>query len=220
MDLWNKLTAGFGSHADLLGFASTARPTADEWLAAFTGNFMQHPDATHGTQALMSGLRFYTPEFMAAVTAIPPVATRKPLLAGNIPQAIYTATGPIIATVYQNLISRNAARSEIQAAFTQAMPSLLAQYNHTSYSSNGVGYQRSQPQSASAPAPASAYPRPHCGWRPPGRRARWSACSGTLQKWKLSPSRPMGRRSRSSRPVWGRPWRSSTPGRRVWTGWR
>src|SRR5690348_13967878 len=129
MTLWNQFTARFGARPDLLGFAATATPTADEWLGAFTGRFMQHPDTADGTQALLSGLRIYTPDFMAQLAALPPVAARRPPIMGNIPQAVYTATGPIILDVYQRLLSQSADRREIQAAFTQAVPALVQRYN-------------------------------------------------------------------------------------------
>ena len=80
--------------------------------------------------------RFYTPAFMAALAALPPVEMRRLHVAGTIPRAIYTATGPIIADAYQKLIGRNAGHAEIQAAFAQAPPALAAQYNQTSDTSN------------------------------------------------------------------------------------
>ena len=136
MNIWTRITAGFGARPDMLGFAAGATPTADEWLTAFTANFMGQPYADHGALALMSGLRFYTPAFVAALAALPPVEMRQPHIAGTIPRAIYTATGPIIADAYQKLIGRNAGHAEIQAAFAQATPALAAQYNQTTYTSN------------------------------------------------------------------------------------
>jgi hypothetical protein len=140
MAFWNQFTARFGAQPDLLGFAATATPSADAWLGAFTDRFMQHPDTVAGTQAFMSGLRFYTADFMTQLAALPPVATRRPPIMGNIPCAIYTATGPIILDVYERLIRQHADRRTIEAAFTQALPALIQQYNATTYTANGVGY--------------------------------------------------------------------------------
>jgi hypothetical protein len=128
MDAWNQLTARFNTGPDLLGFSASATPAADEWLGAFTTYFMKHPQAKPGVRALMSGLRFYTAPFMAELAALPSVELRQPALPGRIPNAIYTATRPIIASVYQKLISQNAGRGEVQAAFAQAMPGLIRQY--------------------------------------------------------------------------------------------
>jgi hypothetical protein len=128
MDIWNQITARFATGPDLLGFEATATPAADEWLAAFTTYFLRHPEAKHGVRALMSGLRFYTPAFVAEVTALPAVELRQPPLPGRIPNAIYTATRSIIASVYQERISRQAERQAVQAAFAQAMPGLIGQY--------------------------------------------------------------------------------------------
>jgi hypothetical protein len=130
MNLWTRLTARFGPQADMLGFAPTATPTADAWLTAFTDNFMSRTTAAYGADALMSGLRFYTADFVAQLQALPPIATRQPPFPGRIPQAIYTAAGPIIVDVYQAVISRNGGRAEIRAAFTQAMPGLLRQNDY------------------------------------------------------------------------------------------
>ena len=130
MKIWHRLVARFGPQSDLLGFAPSATPDADTWLTAFTGNFMSHPTAAHGTDALMSGLRFYTPAFVAELKALPSIDVRQPPLAGRIPRAIYTTAGPIIVDVYQNLISRNTGHREIQTAFLQAMPGLVNQYNY------------------------------------------------------------------------------------------
>jgi hypothetical protein len=130
MKLWNRLVARFGPQPDLLGFTPTATPDADTWLTAFTGNFMSHPTAAHGADALMSGLRFYTLAFVAELQALPSIDVRQPRLAGRIPRAIYATTGPIIVDVYQNLISRNTGHGAIQAAFLQAMPGLVNQYNY------------------------------------------------------------------------------------------
>jgi hypothetical protein len=138
MNPWNRFAARFAGRRDLLGFAADATPSADEWLAAFTRHFLGHPDAEHGHQALMSGLRFYTADFVAAIAALPPVAVRQPPLLGNRPRAIYTAAGPIIAAVYQQLIARHAAREEISAAFTEAAPGLLGGYDGAIYLTSGA----------------------------------------------------------------------------------
>jgi hypothetical protein len=130
MDIWNRLTARFGPQPDLLGFASTATPTADAWLQAFTDHFMSHPNAAAGADAFMSGVRFYTAAFVAEIKALPPVEERQPPLPGRIPRAIYMTAGPIIVDVYQNLMSRNAGHREIHAAFVRAMPGLLRQNNY------------------------------------------------------------------------------------------
>jgi len=129
MNFWNRLTDRTSSRVDMLDFATGATPSADEWLVAFTGSFMQHPEVAHATNTLMSGLRFFTAEFVADVASLPSPETRRPQLAGRIPRAIYTATGPIIQDVYQKLISGNAGRSQIQAAFAQAVPVLVGEYN-------------------------------------------------------------------------------------------
>jgi len=129
MDIWKRFTAGFGPKEDLLHFAPDATPSADEWLVAFTESFMKRHDASHATDTLMSGLRFFTADFVAAVAALPSPETREPPIGGRIPKAIYKATGPIIETVYQKLISRNAGRGQIHAAFAQAVPVLVGEYN-------------------------------------------------------------------------------------------
>ena len=138
MNPWNRFAARFAGRRDRLGFATDATPSADEWLAAFTRHFLGQPDAEHGQQALMSGLRFYTADFVAAIAALPPVALRRPPILGNRPRAIYTAAGPIIAAVYQQLIARNAAREEISAAFTEAAPGLLGGYDGAVYLTSGA----------------------------------------------------------------------------------
>jgi len=138
MNPWNRFAARFAGRRDRLGFAADATPSADEWLAAFTRHFLGQPDAEHGQQALMSGLRFYTADFVAAIAALPPVALRRPPILGNRPRAIYTAAGPIIAAVYQQLIARNAAREEISAAFTEAAPGLLGGYDGAVYLTSGA----------------------------------------------------------------------------------
>jgi hypothetical protein len=115
----------------MLDFAPEATPSADEWLVAFTDSFMKRPDAGHATNTLMSGLRFFTAEFVAAVATLPSPETRQPPIGGRIPRAVYTATGPIIQDVYQKLISQNAGRGQIQAAFAQAVPVLVGEYNHS-----------------------------------------------------------------------------------------
>src|SRR5689334_21280481 len=108
MDIWQRLTERFDPGTDLLGFTTTATPDADEWLTAFTTYFMRNPQAKPAARALMSGQRFFTAAFVAEIGALPSVEFRQPALPGRIPNAIYTSTRPIIATVYQNLISRNA----------------------------------------------------------------------------------------------------------------
>ncbi len=140
MALWKRITAHFGAQTDMLGFPAAATPTADEWLAAFTANFLYHPNVAQGTAALMSGLRYFTPEFTAQIAALPPVAGRLPVIPGNIPQAIYTATGPIIAEVYQTMIGTKADRRAIQAAFARAVPALVTRYNTASYTVSGLGH--------------------------------------------------------------------------------
>jgi len=129
MNIWNKLTARLGPRADMLAFAPDATPSADEWLVAFTESFVRRPDSAHATNTLMSGLRFFTAEFVANIASLPSPETRRPPIGGRIPRAIYTATGPIIQDVYQKLISRNAGRGQIQAAFAQAVPVLVGEYN-------------------------------------------------------------------------------------------
>jgi hypothetical protein len=126
---------GFTTHTsnipDMLGFAADATPSADEWLAAFTADFVRYPAAEHGARALMSGLRFYTAGFVAEIAALPPVSARQPALVGKDLCAVYTATGPIIADVYQNLIRHNAPRDDIQDAFAQSMPGLIGHYQRS-----------------------------------------------------------------------------------------
>lgn len=129
MNIWNKLAARFGPRADMLAFAPGATPSADEWLVAFTESFVRRPDSAHATNTLMSGLRFFTAEFVADVASLPSPETRRPPIGGRVPRAIYTATGPIIQDVYSKLISRNAGRGQIQAAFARAVPVLVGEYN-------------------------------------------------------------------------------------------
>jgi hypothetical protein len=129
MSIWNRLTDRFSAKPDLLGFADAATPTADEWLTAFTLYFMQNPGVEHGVRGLMAGLRFFTAQFVAEIAALPPVESQRSPVAGSIPKAIYTATAPIVVGVYQNSISRKAGRGDIQAAFTQAAPRLMDEYN-------------------------------------------------------------------------------------------
>lgn len=131
---------GFSAGRDLLGYTLGATPPADAWLAAFTGSLLQQPTAAHGTEALMSGLRFYTAAFVAEIAALPPVEARLPPLPGNTAQAIYTATGPIIVSVYQTLIRRKAGREEIQAAFAQAAAELIAAYHPDLHRAHRVRY--------------------------------------------------------------------------------
>ncbi len=131
MNIWNQLTASFVPRADMLDFAQDATPSADEWLVAFTESFMRFHDAEHATRTLMSGLRFFTAEFVADIASLPSPETRQPPIGGSIPRAIYAATGPIIEDVYQKVIRRNAGRGQIQAAFAQAVPVLVGEYNHS-----------------------------------------------------------------------------------------
>jgi len=131
MNIWNRLTSSFGPKVDMLGFAPDAMPSPDQWLIAFTESFMRHHDAPHATSTLMSGLRFFTAEFVANMASLPSPETRQPPIGGSIPRAIYAATGPIIGEVYQKLISQNARREQIQAAFAQAAPVLVGEYNHS-----------------------------------------------------------------------------------------
>lgn len=131
MNIWKRLAARFGPQVDMLGFAPDATPSGDQWLVAFTESFVRHPDAVHATNIFMSGLRFFTAEFVAGVASLPSPETRQPPIGGRIPRAVYTATGPIIADVYQKLISQNAGRGQIKAAFAQAVPVLVGEYNHS-----------------------------------------------------------------------------------------
>src|SRR3954447_25179871 len=95
MPIWPQFLARIGAKPDLLGFAAGATPSADEWLAAFTRHFMSNPEAAQGTQALMAGLPFYTPAFVAALAALPPGGTPQHPIAGTIPREIYTTAGPL-----------------------------------------------------------------------------------------------------------------------------
>jgi hypothetical protein len=131
MNIWKRLTTNFGPRADTLAFAPDATPSADEWLTAFTENFVRHPDATRATNALMEGLRFFTADFVASIASLPTPERRLPPNAGRMPMAIYAATGPIIEEVYRKLISHNAGRGQIRAAFTLAVPVLVVEYNHS-----------------------------------------------------------------------------------------
>jgi Glycoside hydrolase family 44 len=83
MSIWNRLISRFGPRADMLDFAPDATPSADEWLVAFTESFMRRPDAAHATNTLMSGLRFYTAEFVAGVASLPSPETRQPAIGGR-----------------------------------------------------------------------------------------------------------------------------------------
>lgn len=130
MTPWNPTPARLGARPDLLGFA-TAAPTADAWLLAFTDYFMQHPDTDSGVRALMSGLRFYTAAFVAEIAALPPAATHQPALPSPAACAVYTATAPIIADIYQNLIRHDAPRDDIADAFGQSLPGLISHYHHS-----------------------------------------------------------------------------------------
>ena len=130
MNIWNSLTTRFAPRGDKLNFATDATPSADEWLVSFTESFMGHPDAAHATNTLMSSLRYFTAEFVAGVASLPSPEARRPPIAGRIPRAVYTATATIIQDVYHKLISQNAERGQIQAAFAQAVPVLVSEYNH------------------------------------------------------------------------------------------
>jgi hypothetical protein len=130
MNIWNRLTASFGPKVDVLGFAPDAKPSTEQWLVAFTESFMRHHDAPHATNTLMSGLRFFTAEFVANIAPLAPPETRQPPVYGSVPRAIYAATGPIIEDVYQKLISQNAGSGQIRAAFAHAVPVLVGEYNH------------------------------------------------------------------------------------------
>jgi hypothetical protein len=128
MPTWPQFTARFTAKPDLLGFAPGATPAADEWLAAFTDDFMRYPAAAHAAQALMSGVRFYTAAFVAEIAALPPVGSRRHAIVGAVPRAVYSATRPIIAGVYAQFISWDAAPLQIQAAFARQTPALVACY--------------------------------------------------------------------------------------------
>ena len=142
------LIADISVGRDLLGYTPGATPSADAWLATFTGSVMQQPTAAHATEAFMSGLRFYTPAFVAEIAALPPVESRLPPLSGHTAQAIYTASGPIIVTVFQTLIRRNASRAATQAAFARAVDELLAAHHPGLHSTYGVRYQERRPDVA------------------------------------------------------------------------
>jgi len=131
MNIWHQLTARLGPRADMLDFSPSAAPSADEWLVAFTKSFIRRPDAAHATNTLMSGLRFFTAEFVANIASLPSPETRQPPIGGSIPRAIYKTTGPIIEDVYHRLISRDAGREQIQAAFAHAVPALVGEYKHS-----------------------------------------------------------------------------------------
>jgi hypothetical protein len=145
MNTPHHVPAGFSVGRDLLGYTLGATPSADAWLATFTGSLMQQPTAAHATDAFMSGLRFYTPAFVAEIAALPPVESRLPPIPGRTAQAIYTATGSIVIAVYQTLIRRNGGREKIQAAFAQAVDGLLAAYHPDLSSTNGVRYLKRRP---------------------------------------------------------------------------
>lgn len=145
MNTPHHVPAGFSVGRDLLGYTLGATPSADAWLAAFTRSFLQQPTAAHATDAFMSGLRFYTPAFVAEIAALPPVESRLPPIPGRTAQAIYTATGPIVIAVYQTLIRRNGGREKIQVAFAQAVDGLLAAHHPDLSSTNGVRYLKRRP---------------------------------------------------------------------------
>jgi hypothetical protein len=115
-----------GAGRDLLGYTPSATPSADTWLATFARDFVAHADGAHGADALMSGLRYYTPAFMAEIAALPPVESRLPPLPGSAARAIYTAAQPILLAVYATQIGPQAEVAAIRAAFAHAMPGLLA----------------------------------------------------------------------------------------------
>ncbi len=130
----------FGAGRDMLGYTPGATPSAEAWLETFTKDFIAHSaDAAHSARALMSGLRLYTPAFVAEIAALPSVDRRMPPITSSVARAVYTATGPIILDVYERLIRRNAARADIQAAFTAAMPALLAQYQAALQTASATG---------------------------------------------------------------------------------
>lgn len=131
MNIWNQLTDRFNPRADKRGFTPHSTPTADEWLVVFTESFVRHPDTVHATNRLMSGLPYFTAEFVARVAALPSPETRRPSIGGRIPRAMYATTGPIIGDVYQKLISRSAGRGQIQVAFAQAVPVLVDEYDRS-----------------------------------------------------------------------------------------
>ena len=120
----------FGLQSRYARLPPAARPSADEWLVAFTRSFVQNPDATHATDTLMSSLRFFTAEFVAGMASLPSPEMRQPPIGGRIPRAIDAATVPIIEDVFQKLISRNAGAGAIDA-FAQAVPVLVGEYSHS-----------------------------------------------------------------------------------------
>ena len=140
MNPQNLIDTRFGASRDMLGYTPGATPSADTWLGTFTSDFVAHADATRGAHALMSGLRFYTPAFVAEIGALPPVESRLPPIRSRSAQAVYTAAGPIIRDVYERLIRQHAGRTEIQAAFAEATPGLLAQYHAAPATDNGMDY--------------------------------------------------------------------------------
>lgn len=125
----NPSDPGFGASRDLLGYTPAATPSADSWLTTFARDFIAHADGARGADALMSGLRYYTPAFMAEIAALPPVESRLPPLAGSAVRAIYTAAQPILLDVYATHIGRQAEAAAVRAAFAHAMPGLLAHYH-------------------------------------------------------------------------------------------
>jgi hypothetical protein len=131
MSVITRLTHLWGPPPDLLGFGPSASPTADEWLAAFTDQFIRHPTQVFGTAALMSGVRFFSRPFIVEIAALGPVETRSPMIPGYIPQAIYRTVGPIICQVYAQQIRHNAEPAQIEAAFTAAVPELLDRYSRS-----------------------------------------------------------------------------------------
>jgi len=138
MPIWQQITAPFRAQLDMLGFAADAMPSPDEWLVAFTRQFLRRPEVARGAQLLMSGLRFFTADFVAALTLLPPGERRHPALPGDIPQATYTAAGPIIVDVYERLIGRKAGPAEIERGFLAAAPALLGHYDGAVYVTTGA----------------------------------------------------------------------------------
>ena len=140
MTIQDQFDTRFGGSRDMLGYTPGATPSADAWLGTFTTDFIAHADGTHGAHALMSGLRFYTAAFVAEIAALPPVESRLPPVSGPLARAIYTATRPIILDVYQTQIRQHTGNAEILAAFTRAMPGLLATYHGTPPTDMRMGY--------------------------------------------------------------------------------
>src|SRR5688500_15232915 len=118
MNIMQRFAGRFGPQPDMLGFTPDAKPTAHEWLIAFTDDFMGHADAAHSTQAFMSGMRFYTPACMTALAELPALETHERTVHGRIPEAIYKAAAYLVGDAYTRLISRNSAQSMVRARFS------------------------------------------------------------------------------------------------------